>query len=39
MIPDDIRNNSCDHCRHGDHATCDEWFRDVCKCPHPKERS
>lgn len=29
--------NSTDHCRHGDHAVCDRWFRDVCGCGcHPR---
>lgn len=26
---------ACDHCNHGDHATCHRWYRDVCRCPHP----
>ncbi len=29
--------NACDHCNHGDHATCDRWFRDVCQCQHPAQ--
>ncbi len=29
----------CDHCRHGDHRVCDEWFRDVCRCPHDNKAS
>jgi hypothetical protein len=30
----DDNPSACDHCRHGDHATCDRWFRDVCRCDH-----
>ncbi len=34
-----VSSRTCDHCRHGDHGTCDRWFRDVCQCPHPTEET
>lgn len=33
------RPDWCDHCNHGDHAVCKEWFGPECKCSHETEET